>query len=364
MACTGIEFCKLAIVETKAQAAELVNELETRLGELDSPITVNLNGCPNSCARIQVADIGLKGQLVPGPDGEQVEGFQVHLGGGLGLDAGFGRKLRGHKVTADELPDYVERVAKAYLAGRRPTSASPSGWPGPTRRCWRERPFDRLRARHRAAKAVMYCPYCAEETLFPIEGGGWECRSCQRAFSVKFLGLRTVRISDPEQVAPMSTVIDLSQVAAQANRELAEASAGEIMTWAYEEFGSRLVRHLVAGRHGDGAPGRAGGTWHRRDLPRHRLPLHRDHRHPGRCRRRPQRESDHAHAAADRRRTGRHLGQGPVRSQPRSVLRPAQGGSPGRGAERLRRPGPAASGAPTHRAGPRPRSSPGTCVAR
>ncbi len=118
MACTGIEFCKLAIVETKARAADLVNELETRLGELDSPITVNLNGCPNSCARIQVADIGLKGQLVPGPDGDQVEGFQVHLGGGLGLDAGFGRKLRGHKVTALELPDYVERVARAYLAGR------------------------------------------------------------------------------------------------------------------------------------------------------------------------------------------------------------------------------------------------------
>ncbi len=118
MACTGIEFCKLAIVETKAQARRLVDELETRLGELDSPITVNLNGCPNSCARIQVADIGLKGQLVPGPNGEQVEGFQVHLGGGLGLDAGFGRKLRGHKVTADELPDYVERVARAYLAGR------------------------------------------------------------------------------------------------------------------------------------------------------------------------------------------------------------------------------------------------------
>jgi sulfite reductase (ferredoxin) len=118
MACTGIEFCKLAIVETKARAAHLVNELETRLGALDSPITVNLNGCPNSCARIQVADIGLKGQLVPGPDGEQVEGFQVHLGGGLGLDAGFGRKLRGHKVTAEELPDYVERLARAYVDGR------------------------------------------------------------------------------------------------------------------------------------------------------------------------------------------------------------------------------------------------------
>ncbi|MFC7623811.1 nitrite/sulfite reductase [Microlunatus sp. GCM10028923] len=120
IACTGIEFCKLAIVETKAQAARVVSELEARLGSMDNPITVHLNGCPNSCARIQTADIGLKGQLVPGPDGSQVEGYQVHLGGGLGLDAGFGRKLRGHKVTATELPDYIERVAKAYLADRQP----------------------------------------------------------------------------------------------------------------------------------------------------------------------------------------------------------------------------------------------------
>jgi sulfite reductase (ferredoxin) len=105
-------------VETKARAATLVDELETRLGALESPITVHLNGCPNSCARIQVADIGLKGQLVPGPDGNQVEGFQVHLGGGLGLDAGFGRKLRGHKVTADDLPDYVERLARSFVAQR------------------------------------------------------------------------------------------------------------------------------------------------------------------------------------------------------------------------------------------------------
>ncbi|HTE73437.1 MAG TPA: nitrite/sulfite reductase [Actinomycetes bacterium] len=118
MACTGIEFCKLAIVETKARAAKLVDELEARLPDLDVPLTINVNGCPNSCARIQVADIGLKGQLVPGPDGRQVEGFQVHLGGGLGLDAGFGRKLRGQKVTADELPDYVERVVSRFVAER------------------------------------------------------------------------------------------------------------------------------------------------------------------------------------------------------------------------------------------------------
>ncbi len=122
MACTGIEFCKLAIVETKARAAELVAHLEDRLRELDTEITININGCPNACARTQVADIGLKGQLVPGPGGALVEGFQVHLGGGLALaagqDAGFGRKLRGLKTTADELPSYVERVTRRYLAGR------------------------------------------------------------------------------------------------------------------------------------------------------------------------------------------------------------------------------------------------------
>ncbi len=64
-----------------------------------------------------MADIGLKGQLVPGPNGGQVEGFQVHLGGGLGLDAGFGRKLRGHKVTADEVPG-LHRAARPGLSGR------------------------------------------------------------------------------------------------------------------------------------------------------------------------------------------------------------------------------------------------------
>jgi sulfite reductase (ferredoxin) len=120
MACTGIEFCKLAIVETKSRAAWLIDELEQRVPELDVPITVNLNGCPNSCARIQVADIGLKGQMVLSDGGEQVEGFQVHLGGGLGLDAGFGRKLRGHKVTAEQLPDYVEGVVRNYLDQREP----------------------------------------------------------------------------------------------------------------------------------------------------------------------------------------------------------------------------------------------------
>jgi sulfite reductase (ferredoxin) len=125
MACTGIEYCKLAIVETKATAATTIATLEQRLADvapqLDTPISLNVNGCPNSCARIQVADIGLKGQLVT-IEGEQVPGFQVHLGGGLASvdrdEAGLGRTVRGLKVTADDLPDYVERVVRRFLDER------------------------------------------------------------------------------------------------------------------------------------------------------------------------------------------------------------------------------------------------------
>ena len=122
MACTGIEFCKLAIVETKERAIRLVEDLEKRLADVvpDVPISIHLNGCPNACARTQVADIGLKGMIVPDGEGGQVEGFQVHLGGGLGLDAGFGRKLRGLKVTSAELGDYVERVVRRFDAQREP----------------------------------------------------------------------------------------------------------------------------------------------------------------------------------------------------------------------------------------------------
>ena len=127
MACTGIEYCKLAIVETKERAAQLVTELEKRVPELDTPVTVNVNGCPNSCARIQTADIGLKGMLVLDENGDQVEGFQVHLGGALGLEAGFGRKLRAHKVTTEHLTDYVEKVVRHFLDDR-DDGESFAGW--------------------------------------------------------------------------------------------------------------------------------------------------------------------------------------------------------------------------------------------
>ena len=120
MACTGIEFCKLAIVETKERAIRLVDELEKRLADvgprrpdLDPPqrLPQRLRPHPGRRHRAQ-------GQIVTDGEGNQVEGFQVHLGGGLGLDAGFGRKLRGLKVTSAELGDYVERVVRGYVEQR------------------------------------------------------------------------------------------------------------------------------------------------------------------------------------------------------------------------------------------------------
>ncbi|MBF0816153.1 nitrite/sulfite reductase [Microbacterium paludicola] len=124
IACTGIEYCKLAIVNTKDTARAAILELEERLDGLDlsAPLSVHVNGCPNSCARIQTADIGLKGQIITDDEGNQVPGFQVHLGGGLAsserAEAGLGRTVRGLKVTADGIADYVELLATRYVAGR------------------------------------------------------------------------------------------------------------------------------------------------------------------------------------------------------------------------------------------------------
>ncbi|WP_063000539.1 nitrite/sulfite reductase [Nocardia mikamii] len=122
LACSGIEFCKLSFVETRKRSQVLAPELEQRLADINAqlevPVTININGCPNSCGRSQIADIGFKGQLVDDGNGNQVEGYQVHLGGTLGLDAAFGRKLRQHKVTSEELGDYIERVVRNFVKNR------------------------------------------------------------------------------------------------------------------------------------------------------------------------------------------------------------------------------------------------------
>ncbi len=114
MACTGIEYCKLAMVETKARATELVQILEKRLPDFDQPVAIHVNGCPNSCARIQVADIGFKGIRALDENGNDVEGFQVHLGGRLGQGAGFGKTVKGLRLPAERVPAYVENLLRTY----------------------------------------------------------------------------------------------------------------------------------------------------------------------------------------------------------------------------------------------------------
>ena len=84
MACTGIEFCKLAIGETKGRRGLAHDELEARIPDFDEDVRIHVNGCPNSCARFQVADIGLMSALRARPDGTRIDAFLVHLGGTMG----------------------------------------------------------------------------------------------------------------------------------------------------------------------------------------------------------------------------------------------------------------------------------------
>jgi sulfite reductase (ferredoxin) len=115
IACTGIEFCKLAIGETKGRARWLAEELDRRLPGFDEEIRVHVNGCPNSCARFQVADIGLMSALAKRPDGTRSDAFLVHLGGS---DDSFGRKVKGVKVFAEDAADYVETLVTRFRARR------------------------------------------------------------------------------------------------------------------------------------------------------------------------------------------------------------------------------------------------------
>ncbi|MGZ8613375.1 MAG: nitrite/sulfite reductase [Actinomycetota bacterium] len=118
MACTGIEFCKLAIGETKGRATWITTELEARLPDFHEDVRIHVNGCPNSCARFQVADIGLMSALRARPDGTKSDAFLVHLGGTMGDGASFGRKVRGVKVYAEDTADYLELLLRRYGSRR------------------------------------------------------------------------------------------------------------------------------------------------------------------------------------------------------------------------------------------------------
>jgi ferredoxin-nitrite reductase len=117
IACTGNVGCRLALSNTKRHAEDIAHWCEARV-PLDSPVNIHLTGCPNSCAQHYVGDIGLLGAKVQiSEDGDTVEGYHIHVGGGFGPNAGIGREVY-RDVKAEEAPRTVERMLKAYLAHR------------------------------------------------------------------------------------------------------------------------------------------------------------------------------------------------------------------------------------------------------
>jgi sulfite reductase (ferredoxin) len=117
IACTGSEFCKLAITETKAFTRWLVEELEERLPGFDQQLKLNVTGCPNSCGQHRIADIGLEGKKIK-IDGRIQDAYYFCLGGAVGEHAGFARAV-GYRCTATDVPDAIERLLRNYLDERR-----------------------------------------------------------------------------------------------------------------------------------------------------------------------------------------------------------------------------------------------------
>ncbi len=118
IACTGTEFCKLAISETKGFTRWLVEELEERLPGFDQQLKLHVTGCPNSCGQHWIADIGLEGKKIK-HEGKMVDAFYFCVGGAVGKHAAIGRPV-GYRVPATEVPAALERLLTSYLEEREP----------------------------------------------------------------------------------------------------------------------------------------------------------------------------------------------------------------------------------------------------
>jgi sulfite reductase (ferredoxin) len=116
VACTGTEFCKLAIAETKGFNKWLVGELEERLPGFDQQIRLHVTGCTNSCGQSWIADLGLEGKKIK-KDGKMVDAFYFCVGGAVGEHAGIARQI-GYRAAAEDCPDAIERLLRVYLATR------------------------------------------------------------------------------------------------------------------------------------------------------------------------------------------------------------------------------------------------------
>jgi sulfite reductase (ferredoxin) len=116
IACSGTEFCKLAITETKSFSRWLVDKLEERLPGFDQPLKLHVTGCPNSCGQHWIADIGIEGKKIKIGD-RMVDAYYFCLGGALGLNSATARPV-GYRCAATEVPDAIERLLRRYLEKR------------------------------------------------------------------------------------------------------------------------------------------------------------------------------------------------------------------------------------------------------
>jgi sulfite reductase (ferredoxin) len=127
VACTGTEFCKLAITETKGFARWLVDELDERLPQFDQQLRLHVTGCPNGCGQHWIADIGIEGKKIK-HEGKLTDAYYFCLGGAVGQHAGIARPV-GYRCAAPLVPDAIERLLREYLADRLPDE-NLRGWFG------------------------------------------------------------------------------------------------------------------------------------------------------------------------------------------------------------------------------------------
>jgi len=116
VACSGTEFCKLAITETKGFTRWLVEEMEERLPEFDQDLKLHVTGCPNSCGQHWIADIGIEGKKMK-VDGRLLDAYYFCLGGAVGRSQAVARPV-GYRCPASEVPDALERLLRRYLEER------------------------------------------------------------------------------------------------------------------------------------------------------------------------------------------------------------------------------------------------------
>ena len=123
VACTGSKGCKFAASDTKGHALQIADHLDATLS-LDVPVNIHLTGCHHSCAQHYIGDIGLIGAKVTvNEDGDQVEGYHLHVGGGFGAEGAIGSLLHAD-VKADDAPAVIEALLRAYQAHRLSPSES------------------------------------------------------------------------------------------------------------------------------------------------------------------------------------------------------------------------------------------------